>query len=825
MQDDIRDRKVAVDIVGEMKKSFLDYSMSVIVARAIPDVKDGLKPVHRRVLYTLYEEGMTPDKKYQKSANAVGAVMGHYHPHGDAAIYDTMVRMAQDFTYRHCLVDGHGNFGSIDGFGAAASRYTEARLSKISMELLRDLNKDTVDFSDNYDGQRKEPVVLPSRFPNILVNGNMGIAVGMATNIPPHNLGEVIDGCIAYIDNPDITVSELMNYIQGPDFPTAGVILGNSGIRRAYDTGRGSITIRGRAEIDEHHGKNRIIITELPYQVNKKSLITRIGELVRDKVLDGISNLSDESALEGIKIVIDVKKDANANVVLNNLYKHTQLQVSYGINFLMLVDGSPRTIGLKEILEKYIEHQKHVIYRRCKFELNKYKSRLHILEGLKIALDNIDKVIKIIRESESDDIAKKGLMLEFGLSDSQSQAILEMRLKRLTGLEKSKIEDEISELLKLVARLEEIISDEHKILDVIKKEMLEIKEKYTDDRRTYIDMSAIDFIDDESLIPVENMFLTLTNKGYIKRVPIDTYKTQNRGGVGIKGMSTNEEDFVEYILNATTHDYILFFTSNGRVFRMKGYEIPEYSRQSKGLPLVNLIKLENGEKVTSLLKTTLNEDYKYLIFATKNGLIKKTDISEFLNIRTNGKKAITLKDNDELVSVKKTTGENEILMASSIGRMVRFSENGIRVMGRNASGVKGIDLSGSSLVGMEVVENNQDVFVVTRNGYGKKTPVDEYRITSRGGKGVKTLNVTEKNGPIISFKTVDNENKEQDLLIVTNEGIVIRIKMEQISTMSRVTQGIRLINLRDGQFVSTVSIVDSENEEDNEKDSSLDTNV
>ena len=825
MQDDIRDRKVAVDIVGEMKKSFLDYSMSVIVARAIPDVKDGLKPVHRRVLYTLYEEGMTPDKKYQKSANAVGAVMGHYHPHGDSAIYDTMVRMAQDFTYRHCLVDGHGNFGSIDGFGAAASRYTEARLSKISMELLRDLNKDTVDFSDNYDGQRKEPVVLPSRFPNILVNGNMGIAVGMATNIPPHNLGEVIDGCIAYIDNPDITASELMNYIQGPDFPTAGVILGNSGIRRAYDTGRGSITIRGRAEIDEHHGKNRIIITELPYQVNKKSLITRIGELVRDKVLDGISNLSDESALEGIKIVIDVKKDANANVVLNNLYKHTQLQVSYGINFLMLVDGSPRTIGLKEILEKYIEHQKHVIYRRCKFELNKYKSRLHILEGLKIALDNIDKVIKIIRESESDDIAKKGLMLEFGLSDSQSQAILEMRLKRLTGLEKSKIEDEISELLKLVARLEEIISDEHKILDVIKKEMLEIKEKYADDRRTYIDMSAIDFIDDESLIPVENMFLTLTNKGYIKRVPIDTYKTQNRGGVGIKGMSTNEEDFVEYILNATTHDYILFFTSNGRVFRMKGYEIPEYSRQSKGLPLVNLIKLENGEKVTSLLKTTLNEDYKYLIFATKNGLIKKTDISEFLNIRTNGKKAITLKDNDELVSVKKTTGENEILMASSIGRMVRFSENGIRVMGRNASGVKGIDLSGSSLVGMEVVGNNQDVFVVTRNGYGKKTPVNEYRITSRGGKGVKTLNVTEKNGPIISFKTVDNENKEQDLLIVTNEGIVIRIKMEQISTMSRVTQGIRLINLRDGQFVSTVSIVDSENEEDNEKDSSLDTNV
>ena len=573
-----RDRKVAVNIVGEMRKSFLDYSMSVIVARALPDVRDGLKPVHRRILYTLYEEGMTPDKKYQKSANAVGAVMGHYHPHGDSAIYESMVRMAQDFTYRHTLVDGHGNFGSIDGDGAAASRYTEARLAKISMELLRDLNKDTVDFSENYDGQRKEPVVLPSRFPNILVNGNMGIAVGMATNIPPHNLGEVIDGCVAYIDNPEITVTELMQYIKGPDFPTAGVILGNGGIKRAYESGRGAITIRGMATVEETHNKHRIVITELPYQVNKKVLIQRIGELVRDKVIDGISNLSDESALEGIKIVIDVKKEANANVVLNNLYKHTQLQTSYGINFLMLVDGSPRTLGLREIIEKYIDHQKHVIYRRCQFDLKRYKDRLHILDGLKIALDNIDRVIKIIRESADDDEAKAGLMSNFALSEVQSQAILDMRLKRLTGLEKSKIEEEIAELEKLVKELEEILASEEKILEVIKTEMLEIKDKYADERRTHIDMTAIDYIEDESLIPVENVVITLTNKGYIKRLPADTYKTQNRGGMGVKGMATNEEDFVEHLINATSHDYILMFTNMGKVYRIKGYEIPEYSR-------------------------------------------------------------------------------------------------------------------------------------------------------------------------------------------------------------------------------------------------------
>ena len=807
MQEE-KDKKITVNIVEEMKNSFLDYSMSVIVARAIPDVRDGLKPVHRRVLYTLYEEGMTPDKKYQKSANAVGAVMGHYHPHGDSAIYDTMVRMAQDFTYRHCLVDGHGNFGSIDGDGAAASRYTEARLAKISMELLRDLNKDTVDFSENYDGQRKEPTVLPSRFPNILVNGNMGIAVGMATNIPPHNLGEVIDGCIAYIDNPDISVSQLMEYIKGPDFPTGGIVLGNSGIKKSYETGRGTITIRGRAEIVEKNTRSHIVITELPYQVNKKALITRIGELVRDKVLDGISNLSDESALEGIKIVIDVKKEANANVVLNNLYKHTQLQVTYGINFLMLVDGRPRTLGLKTILEKYIEHQKHVIYRRCQFDLKKYRARLHILEGLKIALDNIDRVINIIRESETDEIAQIELMSNYNLSEIQAQAILEMRLKRLTGMEKSKIEDEISELLKLIQELEDIISSEEKIYSVIKNEMLEIKEKYNDLRRTYIDMTAIDYIEDESLIPIENVVVTLTNMGYIKRLPIDLYKIQHRGGVGVKGMSTNEEDFVENIINVSTHDYILFFTTRGRVFRMKGYEIPEFGRQSKGLPIVNLLNLEKNEKVTSLLKIEQNDLCKYLVFATKSGLIKRTDIVEFNSIRNNGKKAITLKDDDELISVKKTNGSNEILMASSIGKMVRFSENSIRVMGRSASGVKGMNLDGGVLINMDVVVENQKVLVITKNGYGKMTPIEEYRITNRGGKGVKTLNITDKNGVIVSFEVLSKHGS--NVMIITNEGIIIRISTDQISTMSRVTQGVKLINLKDSQYVSSVAIVDEE---------------
>ena len=808
-----RDRKVAVNIVGEMRKSFLDYSMSVIVARALPDVRDGLKPVHRRILYTLYEEGMTPDKKYQKSANAVGAVMGHYHPHGDSAIYESMVRMAQDFTYRHTLVDGHGNFGSIDGDGAAASRYTEARLAKISMELLRDLNKDTVDFSENYDGQRKEPVVLPSRFPNILVNGNMGIAVGMATNIPPHNLGEVIDGCVAYIDNPDITVTELMQYIKGPDFPTAGVILGNSGIKRAYESGRGAITIRGMATVEETHNKHRIVITELPYQVNKKALIQRIGELVRDKVIDGISNLSDESALEGIKIVIDVKKEANANVVLNNLYKHTQLQTSYGINFLMLVDGSPRTLGLREIIEKYIDHQKHVIYRRCQFDLKRYKDRLHILDGLKIALDNIDRVIKIIRESADDDEAKAGLMSNFALSEVQSQAILDMRLKRLTGLEKSKIEEEIAELEKLVKELEEILASEEKILEVIKTEMLEIKDKYADERRTHIDMTAVDYIEDESLIPNENIVISLTSKGYIKRTTSETYKIQNRGGVGVKGMSTNEEDYVEYMSNLMSHDYVLLFTNKGKVYKIKGYEVPEFSRTSKGLPIINLLQIDKDEYVTSMLTYSRTDSAKYLLFATKKGIVKKTAIEEFDNIRKSGKICISLRDNDELIGVKKTDGECDVVLASSAGRVVLFNESDIRMMGRTASGVKGINLGDELCVGVETTKESDNIVIVTEKGYGKLTLVSEFRKTSRGSKGVKALNITDKNGGIAAIKRVEDNC---DLMIITNEGIIIRIPLDQLSQLGRVTQGTRLINLKNDQKVAAISLILKNNDENND---------
>jgi len=804
--NDEQDKIVTVGLVGEMKTSFLDYSMSVIVARAIPDVRDGLKPVHRRILYTLYEEGMTPDKKYQKSANAVGAVMGHYHPHGDAAIYDTMVRMAQPFTYRHPLVDGHGNFGNIDGDGAAASRYTEAKLSKISMELLRDLNKETVDFMDNYDGQRKEPVVLPSRFPNILVNGNMGIAVGMATNIPPHNLGEVIDGFVAYIDNPDIEILDLMRFVKGPDFPTGGIILGNSGIKKAYETGKGTITIRSRVDIVENHNKTQIVITELPYQVNKKDLITRIAELVRDKIIDGIANLDDESSLGGVRIVLDIKKEANAKVVLNNLYKHTQLQVSYGINFLMLVDGRPLTIGLSEIFRYYLEHQKNVIVRRTKFDLDKAEKRAHILEGLKIALDNIDEVIKIIKAAKSDEDAKSNLMSRFGLTSEQCDAILEMKLRRLTGLEREKIEEELKELEELIKKLNDILADPQKVLDIIKQECLEIKDKYADERKTEIDMNAIDYIEDESLIPVDNILISLTNKGYIKRVSTSTYRTQNRGGVGIKGMNTNEEDFVEKMTYASTHDYILFFSNYGKVYRIKGYEIPEFSRQSKGIPIINLLPIEKDEKITSVIPIASNdENVKSLIFFTKNGLTKRTELNEFDSIRKNGKLAINLKDDDELIAVEKTNGNNEIIIASSAGRMVRFDENEVRLMGRNTSGVRGIEMINAHVVGAGVVENDELVLTLTENGYGKKTDVNEYRLTHRGGKGVKALNITEKNGNIVTFKLVKGT---EDMIITTNEGVVIRLDVSKISTMGRSTQGVKLITLKDNQKVTSSTIVD-----------------
>ena len=811
------DRLEKRNIVDEVRQSFIDYSMSVIVSRALPDLRDGLKPVHRRILYTMYEDNLTPDKPFRKSATTVGAVLGRYHPHGDSSVYDAMVRMAQDFSYRYVLVEGHGNFGSIDGDGAAAYRYTEARLSKLSLELLRDINKNTIDFTPNFDNTTKEPVVLPSRFPNILVSGTMGIAVGMATNIPPHNLGEVIDGCVAYIDNNDITISELMQYIKGPDFPTAATILGNNGIKKAYETGRGTITIRSKVEIVEQNNKSQIIITELPYQVNKKALQERIGELVREKIIDGISDLHDESNLKnGIKLVVTLKKEANANVVLNNLYKHTQLQTTFGIILLMLDDGRPKILNLKEIISKYIDYQKLIIIRRTKFDLDKAEKRVHILEGYKIALDNIDEVIKIIRNSESDVIAKQELMSRFGLSDIQSDAILEMKLRRLTGLERSKIEEELKELLELIEELRSILESDEKIYNIIKEELLAIKDKYGDERRTNIDMTAIEYIEDESLIPVEDIVITLTNKGYIKRMTTDTYKTQNRGGVGIKGMTTNEDDFVENIISMTTHDYLLFFTNKGKVYRVKGYEIPLYSRQSKGLPIINLLSLDKDELVKVMLKVSADEDNKYIVFCTQKGLVKRTKIEEFENIRTNGKIAITLKDDDELISVKKTTGENEIIIAASNGRMIRFNENEIRVMGRTASGVRGIDIGDGVAVGCEIAEKGQMILVVTEKGYGKKTDVEEYRMTHRGSKGVKGLNITEKNGNIVSFKTVhDNE----DLMIITNSGTIIRLPIEQVSSTGRVAQGVRLINLKDDQKVSTVAMIEKEKEDNNSDNS------
>ena len=798
------------NIVTEMRDSFLEYSMSVIISRAIPDLRDGMKPVHRRILYTMLESGFTPDKGYVKCAKTVGAVIGNYHPHGDTAVYDAMVRMAQDFSYRHPLIDGHGNFGAIDGSTAAAYRYTESRISKVAMELLRDINKETVDFEPNFDATRKEPKILPSRFPNILVNGTMGIAVGMATNIPPHNLGEVIDGCVAYIDNKEIDVLELMEYVKGPDFPTGGSILGNSGIKKAFETGKGTISIRGKVDVVEKKDRYELIITEVPYQVNTSTLITKIAELVRDKIIDGISDLREETSFkDGMKIVIELKRDANPNVVLNNLYKHTPLQTSYGINMLMLHQGKPQTLGLKEIISNYIDFQKEVIYRRTQFDLNKAKEKAHILEGLKIALENIDEVIKIIKESKTDAIAKEQLSSKFKLDEVQSEAILDMRLRKLTGLEKDKVLADLAEVLELIKKLEFILSSEENILKVIKEEMLEIKAKYATPRKTNIDMTAIEYIEDESLIPEEDIVITLTNKGYIKRITSETYKTQNRGGVGVKGMSTNEEDFVENILSLTSHDYLMFFTNKGKVYRIKGYEIPSFSRQSKGIPVVNLLPLDKDEVVKTMLTVKRDEESQYIVFCTQNGLVKRTNISEFENIRSNGKIAITLKEDDELISVKKTTGENEILIASTNGRMIRFNESEIRVMGRTASGVKGIDVGDGYCVGCEVADTDQEILVVTENGYGKKTNISEYRMTHRGSKGVKALNVTSKNGNIVKFKIL---NGDEDLMIVTNNGIIIRISSEQVSSTGRVAQGVKLINLKNDQKVSTVALIAKEEE-------------
>ena len=799
-----KDRLTENNIVSEVKTSFIDYSMSVITSRAIPDLRDGLKPVHRRILWSMFEEGNTPDKPHKKSATTVGYVMGHYHPHGDSSIYDAMVRLAQDFNERYMLVDGHGNFGNIEGDGPAAYRYTEARLSKISLELLRDINKNTVDMTDNYTATEKEPTVLPSRFPNILVNGSMGIAVGMATNIPPHNLGEVIDGCVAYLDNPDIDTLGLMNFIKGPDFPTGGIILGNSGIKKAYETGRGSITIRSRAVIEENNGHNVIIINEVPYGVNTAELKDKVAELVHNKLLDGISDYHTDLK-NGIKITITLKRDANPQVVLNNLYKHTAFQVSYGIIFLMLDGLTPKTLGLKDIISKYIDFQREIIIRRTKFDLEKAQARVHILNGLKIALDNIDEVIKIIKSSKTDEIAKKELNLKFGLDDIQSDAILEMKLKRLTGLERDKIEQELADLLKLIDELNSILSSSKKVDDIIKQELLEIKNKYSDERRTSIDMSAIDYIDDESLIPEEKTMIVLTKKGYIKRTKPDIFRTQNRGGMGVKGITTNEEDFVDQALSVSTHDHILFFSNKGKVYRMKGYEIPEFARTSKGLPIINLLPLEKEEFINSIISIEKDTDKEFLFFATKKGIVKKTNINEFENIRTSGKICISLKDNDELIGVKLTSKNDLILLGSSTGKLVKFQENEIRAMGRTASGVKGINLDGGNCICLEVVNEDNTILVVTELGYGKQTLVSQYRQTKRGSKGVKALNTTEKNGMLVSVKLSD-ENK--DLILMTNTGTTIKIPISQISKLGRNTQGTRLIHLKDNQKVTTISIVD-----------------
>ena len=804
------DRLEKNNIVKEVKDSFLEYSMSVIVSRALPDLRDGLKPVHRRILYSMFESGYTPDKPHKKSARIVGDVMGKYHPHGDSSIYEAMVRMAQDFSYRHMLVDGHGNFGNIEGYGAAAMRYTESRLSKISLELLRDIRQDTVDMIPNFDESEMEPVVLPSRFPNILVNGTMGIAVGMATNIPPHNLGEVIDGGVAVINNPEIELDELMQIVKGPDFPTGAFILGNSGIKNAYETGRGSITIRSKATIVEKNGRHYIIVDEVPYGVNTLDLKNKVADLVHNKVIDGITDYHTDLK-NGVKITITLKKDANPQVVLNQLYKHTEFQTNYGIIFLMLDQGVPKTLGLKDILVKYIDYQKEVIIRRTRYILGKAEERAHIVEGLKIALDNIDEVITLIRNSKTDQDAREGLMKRFGLSEIQANAILEMRLRRLTGMSRDQVEAELAELMKQIDELRSILASEEKVLNIIKEEMLEIKNKFGEERRTKIDMTAIDYIEDESLIPNEDVIIALTNKGYIKRTTSDTFKAQNRGGVGIKGMATNEEDFVEHLININTHDYVLFFTNKGKVYRMKGYEIPEFSRQSKGLPVVNLLPIEKGELVNSIVKVSKEEEIDNLLFVTKSGLVKRTAISEFDSIRSGGKICITLKEDDELISVRKTSGNDLVILGSSNGRMCKFNEKEVRIMGRTASGVKGIELDNSSCIGAEITSEDDVILIVTKKGYGKQTNVREYRETKRGSKGVKALSITDKNGDIAAFKIA---KPEKDIVIITDAGMVMRMPLDQINVLGRVTQGVRLINLKDNHTVATISLVDKEKEEE-----------
>ncbi|MCA1020472.1 DNA gyrase subunit A [Halobacillus litoralis] len=809
-----RPRVQEINISQEMRTSFLDYAMSVIVARALPDVRDGLKPVHRRILYAMHDLGMHADKAYKKSARIVGEVIGKYHPHGDSAVYDTMVRMAQDFNYRYMLVDGHGNFGSVDGDAAAAMRYTEARMSKISMEILRDINKDTIDYNDNYDGTEREPEVLPAKFPNLLVNGGSGIAVGMATNIPPHQLGEVIDAVLALSKDPEITIQELMeNHIYGPDFPTAGKILGLSGIRKAYETGKGSLTVRAHVEIEEQsNGKSFLIVTELPYQVNKARLVEKIADLARDKKVDGITDLRDESDRNGMRIVIELRRDVNPNVLLNNLYKMTALQSTFGINMLALVNGHPKVLNLKQCLEYYLDHQKVVIRRRTEYELKKAEARAHILAGLRIALDHLDEVIALIRESQTTEIARTGLMERFSLSEKQAQAILDMRLQRLTGLEREKIEEEYQDIMKLIAELKAILADDEKVLEIIRGELMDIKERYNDERRTEIVLGGTDFIEDEDLIPEETVIVTLTHQGYIKRLPANTYRSQRRGGRGVQGMGTHEEDFVEHLLSTSTHNTLLFFSNKGKVYKAKGYEVPEFSRTAKGIPIINMLNVERDEWINAVISVNEFADDWYLVFTTKNGITKRTTLSQFANIRKGGLIALGLREDDELISVRLTDGNKDIMIGTKNGYLIRFNEDQIRAMGRTAAGVKGISLrEDDDVVSMEIVDDSLQVLTVTSKGYGKRTPADEYRITNRGGKGIITCNLTDKNGHVVATKAI---NGEEDIMIITESGVLIRMPMESISETGRNTQGVRLIRLGDGEEVATVARVDSEKEEE-----------
>ena len=807
-----------VNLASEMKTSFIDYAMSVIVARALPDVRDGLKPVHRRILYGMNELGVTPDKPHKKSARIVGDVMGKYHPHGDVAIYESMVRMAQPFSYRNMLVDGHGNFGSVDGDSAAAMRYTEARMSKLALEMIRDINKNTVDFQGNYDDSEKEPVVLPARFPNLLVNGTTGIAVGMATNIPPHNLREVIAALNLLMDNPDVTTNELMEVLPGPDFPTGGLVMGKSGIRRAYETGKGTITVRAKVEITQMpNGKERILVTELPYMVNKAKLIERISELHRDKRVEGITDLRDESNREGMRIVIDVRRDVSASVILNNLYKLTALQSSFGINMLAIENGVPKILSLKRILVDYLDFQKEVITRRTEFEKKKAEARAHILEGLRIALDHIDEIIHIIRSSNSDDEAKQTMIERFAFSDRQAQAILDMRLRRLTGLEREKIENEYQDLLALIADLADILAKPERVVEIIRTELGEIGARFGDDRRTELLVGEVLSLEDEDLIEEEEVVITLTNKGYIKRLAKSEFRAQRRGGRGVQGMGVHDEDFVKTLVSCSTHDTLLFFTNQGKVYKAKGYEIPEYGRAAKGIPVINLLGIDSNELIQAIIPVSSQPTAgRYLFFTTKYGVVKRTEVTAFSNIRSNGLIAIGLKEGDELVNIVETDGENTIIIGTHDGYSVRFEESQVRDMGRTAAGVRGIKLrEGDYVVGSSVISDNQEVLVITENGYGKRTAASEYPVKGRGGKGIKTANITEKNGPLAGLTTVDGS---EDILLITDKGVIIRFNVDSVSQTGRATLGVRLMKMEEDTKVVTMATVEPEEDEDVSED-------